>query len=76
MTISLRPVHILSDLMATYADKQITQNKISVWMCVMAEAFKKYGLLPPLIIVKCFECFWQFALLGLIWTLQTSDQSS
>lgn len=28
MTISLRPVHILSNLMATYADKEITQQKI------------------------------------------------
>lgn len=28
MTISLRPVHILSDIMATYADREITQQSI------------------------------------------------
>lgn len=42
----------------------------------MAEALTEYRLLPPLRTVKRFECFWQFALLGVIWTLQTSDRSS
>lgn len=79
MTILLRPVHILSDIMATYADKEITQQRVlrcCLDMCVMAQAFLKYGLLPSLIIVKCCECFWQFELLGLIWTLQRQPLTS
>lgn len=48
MTILLRPVHILSDIMATYADKEITQQRVlrcCLDMCVMAQAFFKIWLI-------------------------------
>lgn len=73
MTISLRPVHILSDLMATYADKEITQNKI---LRCSLDVCNGRGLHKVWLIASAdnSQAFWVLLAVCFVWSnLESSD---